>query len=453
MQPRPFGTVEAMVDALDRLASLSFTTVGRVRGAFSDAQLRIALDVLHARHPLLRCRIERRGLTKTPWFVPDAEATRPTLHAEERAADDWHQPAARMLDTGAFRDAGPRLICVRLRHAADDSTLLLAFHHVVSDGKSGVLAMRDLVSALDAIVSGETPPCHVIPADAQNDYFPDAASPWKNQRLFAQVAREQLVASPGASVGLSRSSEQGPHEVFSLSLSQTETRALIASCRERGCTVHGRLGAALMLALAQQSLFEERAVRFFHPVDMRQVLRAQKVFDPAGGRDIGDAVGCYVSFVESRHHVRHSDQDPWELASEVTRQLHTRIERGVPFFSSPVLGAITRPALACVPVARREAVARSVLSSTTTGLTNLGVLERLGLDAHRGSVRLTECHFAATPSTTGYAGVSATCYDGRLRMNLVATRPGYATEALERLMADLRTGLACSEAPQLSAHG
>lgn len=40
---------------------------------------------------------------------------------------------------------GPRVRCVRLRHSDADSTLLLTFHHVVADGKSGVVVMRDLI--------------------------------------------------------------------------------------------------------------------------------------------------------------------------------------------------------------------------------------------------------------------------------------------------------------------
>jgi hypothetical protein len=49
-----------MIDALDRLGTMNFVTIARVRGPLSREVLEGALLRLQRRHPLLACRIVRR---------------------------------------------------------------------------------------------------------------------------------------------------------------------------------------------------------------------------------------------------------------------------------------------------------------------------------------------------------------------------------------------------------
>ncbi|NNE18245.1 MAG: hypothetical protein HKN10_07190, partial [Myxococcales bacterium] len=62
MEARELGGVERMTLALDRVATLNFTTIARVRGNFTDLQLRRALDALARRHPSLTARLCRQRL-------------------------------------------------------------------------------------------------------------------------------------------------------------------------------------------------------------------------------------------------------------------------------------------------------------------------------------------------------------------------------------------------------
>ncbi|MBW2224211.1 MAG: hypothetical protein JRF54_08330 [Deltaproteobacteria bacterium] len=60
MEPRELGGVERMTLALDRISTVNFTTIARIRGRFDDAQLRHALDALARRHPTLTARLCRK---------------------------------------------------------------------------------------------------------------------------------------------------------------------------------------------------------------------------------------------------------------------------------------------------------------------------------------------------------------------------------------------------------
>ena len=82
---------------------------------------------------------------------------------------------------------GPRARCIWLRHGEADSTLLLTFHHVISDGKSGVLVMRDLIRLL-ADPSLELPE---IPTATLESFFPPPYRPSQKlgQGLWASDPR------------------------------------------------------------------------------------------------------------------------------------------------------------------------------------------------------------------------------------------------------------------------
>jgi hypothetical protein len=166
MESRELGGVERMTFALDRISTVNFTTIARVRGSFDDAQLRHALDALARRHPTLTARLRRnRHSIGFRHFDANPQAWVPHAEAETRH-ETWH------LD-------GPRARCIWLRHGEADSTLLLTFHHVISDGKSGVLVMRNpycvsrellsaSLSALAELEQGLWAPDPRHPSDSRN---------------------------------------------------------------------------------------------------------------------------------------------------------------------------------------------------------------------------------------------------------------------------------------------
>ncbi|MFD9885795.1 amino acid adenylation domain-containing protein, partial [Streptomyces alboflavus] len=126
----------------------------RLRGAPDTAALRRALDRLAARHDSLRttfATVDRQAVQCVSGRAELPLRTADVSHLPAEAADDLlTEELERPFDLAA----GPLARALLVRRAADDHLLLLAQHHIVTDGWSvGVLA-RDLVALYDAEVTG-----------------------------------------------------------------------------------------------------------------------------------------------------------------------------------------------------------------------------------------------------------------------------------------------------------
>jgi hypothetical protein len=120
MEPRELGGVERMNLALDRIATMNFTTIARVRGRFDDGQLRHALDALARRHPTLTARLCRKRFR---WYLePNTVHSIGSRHidADPQA---WVSYAEAETQHETWRLDGPRARCTWLRHGETDSTL------------------------------------------------------------------------------------------------------------------------------------------------------------------------------------------------------------------------------------------------------------------------------------------------------------------------------------------
>ncbi len=82
--------------------------------------------------------------------------------------------------------SGPLLRVRLLRQAANDSTLLVTMHHIISDGWSLSLFVRELFTLYKAFVMGQTPSLPVLPLQ-YIDY-----TLWQNSRLRDEALDAQL---------------------------------------------------------------------------------------------------------------------------------------------------------------------------------------------------------------------------------------------------------------------
>ncbi|WP_282793259.1 non-ribosomal peptide synthase/polyketide synthase [Streptomyces sp. CC224B] len=152
----------------------------RLRGDLDTTALRRALDALAARHDSLRttfATVDGQGVQHV-----GGDARLPL-----RTADVTHAPAAERADAaerllteelGRPFDlaTGPLTRALLVRRAADDHLLLLAQHHIVTDGWSVNVLTRELAELYRAEATG-TP--HGLPAPAVQ--YPDFAV-WEHQR-------------------------------------------------------------------------------------------------------------------------------------------------------------------------------------------------------------------------------------------------------------------------------
>ncbi|TDV43147.1 non-ribosomal peptide synthetase/MFS transporter [Actinophytocola oryzae] len=265
--PRPDGAVVPLSYAQERVwfmdqlapgeAAYHIAVPVRVRGALSVTALRSALAGLVARHESLRTR-----------FPADADG-RPTVVVEEHldvpltiavAADETE--AQRLVDEASVEPfdlaAGPLLRALLVELAADDHVLFLSQHHIVGDGWSVDVLLRDVI----ALYRGETPP------DLPIQYGDFAV--WEAGQLDGDETRRHLEYWKNRLAGLeplelptdrARPATQTYHgDYVELTVDRDTTEALTALSRQDGGTLFMTLLAAYQVFLSRHARQDDFAV-------------------------------------------------------------------------------------------------------------------------------------------------------------------------------------------------
>lgn len=208
-----------------------------------------------ARHALLRARFPVRGDTPVMEIGSAAAAfalsvvdlPNGTAEASRRALLDF---MLRPFDLGE----GPVFRACVLRRGARDRTLAVSVHHIVADGCSMGILLRDFQRAYLALGSGSPLPSPEPPSCSYGDF-----SIWQTglerRADFAPMldaARAMLSDVPALRLPYDfRRPDQPTHRggVFTARLSATELERLSAAARQSGATVFVLLAAAYMLML------------------------------------------------------------------------------------------------------------------------------------------------------------------------------------------------------------
>jgi hypothetical protein len=427
MEPRELGGVERMTLALDRISTVNFTTIARVRGRFDDARLRHALDALARRHPTLTARLCRKRFR---WYLePNAVHSIGSRHVDADP-DAWVPHAETETRHEPWPLDGPRARCIWLRHGEADSTLLLTFHHVVSDGKSGVLVMRDLIRLL-ADPSLELPE---IPTASLESFFPLPYRPSQNlSKAFGLLTRD-MRATPAAQLPSEGSApiEERTQRLVPIQFSEAQTTALRTQARREGYTMHGLLSSAMMLALHETGEWtDEPTMRLFHALDFRVYLEQLRQRSGGDLPRIGEASGVYASYVDTEHRLS-SDTELHALGREVTGEIQSQKADGIPFLTSPFSGGLIRWLRASLGSKQTLRLCETQLTRRSLAITNLGLLERLDVQERYGELEIEELHFFAAVSVMGPLGATATTFRNRLQLNLGHVEPRISRATMER---------------------
>ncbi|WP_133651190.1 non-ribosomal peptide synthetase [Paraburkholderia flava] len=169
----------------------------RLRGTLDAAALRASVDALVARHPALRTRfVEMPGSAQG--YVPQVQPATPLAWLNVDLLDGAHdrgtrddrlaQLARRFADEPFDLLNGPVLRAGLVRCDADEHVLLLALHHIATDGWSMQIVIDELVAHYRALTVGSQQSAEL--AEPALDYTDYAA--WQHRWLDSADAQRQL---------------------------------------------------------------------------------------------------------------------------------------------------------------------------------------------------------------------------------------------------------------------
>ncbi|HSE17131.1 MAG TPA: amino acid adenylation domain-containing protein, partial [Pyrinomonadaceae bacterium] len=162
----------------------------RLKGALDVAALERSLKEIHSRHEVLRTRyIEDHGLPVQE--LQKAETIELwTIRVEDLPAEERERYVRRVVDEEANKgfdlSKGELMRAGLIEIAEDEHILTLVMHHIISDGWSMGVLVRELSALYNAYCAGEQSPLEPLPIQ-YSDYVL-----WQREWLSGAVLDEQL---------------------------------------------------------------------------------------------------------------------------------------------------------------------------------------------------------------------------------------------------------------------
>jgi hypothetical protein len=265
--------------------------VAEVEGRTTVDDWRRALDEVAERYPLLSVRI-RKERGERPYFetVPDAEIPLRVVALE--GVDLDYLAAEETVTSFGYGDSV--LARATLCHSAERCVILFSAHHAITDGKTNVRIVEDLVAA----ASGEylAPRFPVLPALGE---FFGLGEPGPYVEVSAAAK------APASYVRFDMPVPRVERHHFEAS----DLKAVWATANEEGTTVHGALLAAFLLAGRQLAeRWRTSPVVCLSPIDLRPMLELYGVPGPI--------IGVHPSVMQP------SDNLPfWEFARALKKDM------------------------------------------------------------------------------------------------------------------------------------
>ncbi|RKG95356.1 non-ribosomal peptide synthetase, partial [Corallococcus carmarthensis] len=328
--PQPLSFAQQRLWFLDQLtpgdASYNMPTALRLTGHVDVEALRRAFEALAARHDSLRTTFrEHQGEaaqhihTPATWALPLIDLSE--LPEAQREAEAQRRVEAEARQPFDLRH-GPLLRTALVRLAVEEHLLLVTMHHIVSDGWSMGVLVRELVAFYEAFSAGQTPT--LAPLPVQYTDFATWQRDWiQGETLDAQVGywKQQLAGAP-ATLELPTDHPRPAIQshagaTHSVQIPQATSDALKALAQREGATPFMVLLAAFQVLLSRYSAQDDITVG-----------------SPIAGRTLAETeglIGFFVNTLVLRSHVTPEDSFRKLLAQVRGTTLAAYEQQHVPF--------------------------------------------------------------------------------------------------------------------------
>lgn len=281
--PIPASAQQQQLWLLQRLfpASTAYNCANalRIRGDLDVSALRRALHALAVRHEALRTTFEGHGggLLQVIGDPRDAAVHLDVLSDDAEPVDEWmRREAARPFDLSA----GPLLRCALRRTGADEHVLMLTLHHIVCDGWSAGIIVRDLRALYAAFAAGLESPLAPLERDGA-DYAAWQRAQLSDERRATLLEHWQsrLASAPAVlDLPFDRPRDSGPARAgaqVEFVIPAPVVAALLDAGTPREATLFMTLSTAFAAVLARLS--GETDIVFGTPVAGRQHPGAEEL--------------------------------------------------------------------------------------------------------------------------------------------------------------------------------
>ncbi len=262
--PLPLSFAQQRLWVVDQLepgsAAYNMPYALRLRGSLDSAALRAGLDALVRRHETLRTTFAGDGGAPVQVVHPPAPVALVELDLRELPSAEREAEAERVAAAEAMLPfdlaRGPLLRCTLLRLDDDDHVLCFVLHHIVSDGWSRGVLVREVSALYAAFSRGEEPRLPELPVQYAD--FAVWQREWlSGETLEAQIGfwKERLAGAPPLleiPTDRARVPGQSPRaESHGLMLPPALSRSLRELSRREGATLFMTLLAGWQTLLAR----------------------------------------------------------------------------------------------------------------------------------------------------------------------------------------------------------
>ncbi|NPC76705.1 non-ribosomal peptide synthase/polyketide synthase, partial [Pyxidicoccus fallax] len=205
--PLPLSFAQQRLWFLDRLepgsAFYNIPAAVRLDGPLDVAALERALQELVRRHEVLRTTFRQEGDAPVQVIAPAAELPLRVVDLSGLAGAAAEAETRRLIDEDAQRsfslESGPLIRVLLVKRGATDHVLLLNLHHIVTDGWSSGILVREVAALYEAFSEGQPSPLPELPVQYA-DYAVWQRGWLRDETLDAQLGwwREQLQGAPSA---------------------------------------------------------------------------------------------------------------------------------------------------------------------------------------------------------------------------------------------------------------
>ncbi len=240
-----------------------FTT--KINGEIHEDHIRIALDKIQQKHPLLRVSIDHKS-AKYPFFVEEKEISSIPLRIVERKTDeDWlHESENEWHRT--FEDKKKPMAQLVWVKGSAVSEILWVIPHCLCDGTTGITLIRELITLLDdpnvELSSYEN-------FNSVNDFLPadfNLKKKKRKARFYVMMAKLFFLIQ-----SKSKDKNLGKNYALHRKLDAAVSKKIVEKCKDNGISVHALLCSAFMQSFKEMQGKNAKG-KVISPVDVRHFI-------------------------------------------------------------------------------------------------------------------------------------------------------------------------------------